>query len=106
MANAIDDIGAKVVGDRMRGETDEDYALRVLQTLYRTHEALNAPGWVCFDRETNEYTLGSDTYSGLAKIARGKGCWKYTAVRDGRTLIVGEARYLEKAMQICSLVLS
>lgn len=109
MANAIDDIGAKVDLQRFKAEPDEDYALRVLQTLYRTYQSVSASGWTG-DRETNEYQLVTPTHT--AYLMRGKGntkarVWIYFVYDNkGQALAEGEAPYLEKAMQICSLVLS
>jgi hypothetical protein len=103
MSNAIDDIGAKV--GQVRGQdTDNVYALRVLQVLYRTYQSVNTDGWRCY-REENEYWIVVPN-KGDAVIARGKGVWYYSASINRETVAEGEARYLEKAMQICSLVLS
>ena len=105
MPNVIDELGAKVVGSRYRGEDDQDYATRVLDKLYRTYLTVNASGWTG-DQETNEYNL--TTENGCAYIARdpGRKTWIYTVIVGQQPWIDGQARYLEKAMQICSLVLS
>jgi len=115
MPNVIDELGAKVVGNRYKGEDDQEYATRVLDRLYRSWQTINASGWTG-DQETHEYQLHADT--GAAYIARGRDKhnqpqWLYCVYRSNycgkgmsSLVSVGSARYLEKAMQICSLVLA
>ena len=100
--NAIDEIG-QAVGVTRGKEKDDKYALRILQVLYRTFKASHAEGWTG-DRETNEYTLV--TPQGSAHIARQEGSWIYVAYRHSRWVAEGKTQALDKAMQICSLVLS
>ena len=101
--NAIDEIG-QAVGVTRGKEKDDKYALRILQVLYHTFKATHAEGWTG-DRETNEYALV--TPNGVAYIVRDHmlKIWAYTIVSKGNHAD-GVSRALDKAMQICSLVLS
>ena len=99
--NAIDEIG-QAVGVTRGKEKDDKYALRILQVLYRTFKASHAEGWTG-DRETNEYMLR--TPQGNAYISRNMEHrrWEYYVPEHG---CKGRTHALDKAMQICSLVLS
>ncbi len=102
--NAIDDIGKKI-GVARGKDRDALYALRVLKTLHHTHEATHAIGWAS-DRETNEHIL--DTDAGTAYIGRDAKAktWRWFVSVNKKTVAEGYTGNLEKAMMLCSLVLS
>lgn len=106
--NVVDEMGQAIGVVRAGNEPDTLYALRILQTTYRTHARATALVWHS-DREENDVNQWAEQGVYLANVVRTprKG-WRFAVWRKSRKtpILSGFTSSAELARETCSLFVS